>query len=289
MFNGSYVALVTPFKNGEIDLERLGGLVDYHVESGTDGLVPCGTTGESATLSHSEHELVIEFVIQRAAGRVPVLAGTGSNSTSEAISLTRSAQAAGADGALVITPYYNKPPQEGLYRHFAAIAGECSIPIVLYNVPGRTGIDLLPETVARLSSYENVVAVKEASGSVDRTVEILAECDITVLSGDDSLTLALMSVGAKGVISVAANVVPSRMAELVHLAAAGDFAAAAPLHHQLYPLMKSLFIETSPIPVKACMELQGLIEGELRLPLVEAREETREILRGILAELELRV
>ena len=181
MFNGSYVALVTPFKDGEVDLERLGSLVDYHVEAGTHGLVPCGTTGESATLSHREHELVIEFVIKRAAGRVPVLAGTGSNSTTEAVSLTKSAQAAGADGALVITPYYNKPPQEGLYRHFAAIAEECSIPVVLYNVPGRTGIDLLPETVARLSSIENVVAVKEASGSVDRTVEILAECDITIL------------------------------------------------------------------------------------------------------------
>ena len=233
MFHGSYVALVTPFKDGEVDLERLGALVDYHIEAGTDGLVPCGTTGESATLSHKEHELVIEFVIEKAAGRIPVLAGTGSNSTSEAVSLTKSAQAAGADGALVITPYYNKPPQDGLYSHFAAIAEECDIPIVLYNVPSRTGIDLLPGTIGRLSAIANIVAVKEASGSIDRTVEILAECDITVLSGDDSLTLSLMAVGARGVISVVANVAPSQMAELVQLAASGDFASAGPLHHQL--------------------------------------------------------
>ena len=289
MFHGSYVALVTPFKDGEVDLERLGALVDYHIEAGTDGLVPCGTTGESATLSHKEHELVIEFVIEKAAGRIPVLAGTGSNSTSEAVSLTKSAQAAGADGALVITPYYNKPPQDGLYSHFAAIAEECDIPIVLYNVPGRTGIDLLPGTIGRLATIENVVAVKEASGSIDRTVEILAECDITVLSGDDSLTLSLMAVGARGVISVAANVAPSQMAELVQLAASGDFASAGHPHHQLYPLMKALFVETSPIPVKACLEMRGLIEGELRLPLVGATEETRQLLRGILAGLEIKV
>ena len=200
-----------------------------------------------------------------------------------------SAQAAGADGALVITPYYNKPPQDGLYSHFAAIAEECDIPIVLYNVPGRTGIDLLPETIGRLSAIENIVAVKEASGSIDRTVEILAECDITVLSGDDSLTLSLMAVGARGVISVAANVAPSQMAELVQLAASGDFASAGHLHHQLYPLMKALFVETSPIPVKACLEMRGLIEGELRLPLVGATEETRQLLRGVLAGLEIKV
>jgi len=289
MFHGSYVALVTPFKDGEVDLDRLGSLVDYHIEAGTDGLVPCGTTGESATLSHKEHELVIEFVIEKAEGRIPVLAGTGSNSTSEAVSLTKSAQAAGADGALVITPYYNKPPQDGLYSHFAAIAEECDIPIVLYNVPGRTGIDLLPGTIGRLATIENVVAVKEASGSIDRTVEILAECDITVLSGDDSLTLSLMAVGARGVISVAANVAPSQMAELVQLAASGDFASAGHLHHQLYPLMKGLFVETSPIPVKACLEIQGLIEGELRLPLVGAKDETRQLLRGVLAGLEIKV
>ena len=198
-----------------------------------------------------------------------------------------SAQAAGADGALVITPYYNKPPQEGLYSHFAAIAHECELPIVLYNVPGRTGIDLLPQTVVRLAAIENVVAVKEASGSIDRTVEILGECDITVLSGDDSLTLSLMAVGASGVISVAANVVPAQMAELVQLASAGEVAAASRLHHQLYPLMKALFVETSPIPVKACLEMQGLIGGELRLPLVGAEEDTRTLLRGILEGLEI--
>ena len=287
MFSGSYVALVTPFKDGEVDLERLGALVDFHIESGTNGLVPCGTTGESATLSHKEHELVIESVIERAAGRIPVLAGTGSNSTSEAVSLTKSAQAAGADGALVITPYYNKPPQEGLYSHFAAIAHECELPIVLYNVPGRTGIDLLPQTVGRLAAIENVVAVKEASGSIDRTVEILGECDITVLSGDDSLTLSLMAVGASGVISVAANVVPAQMVELVQLASAGEIASASRLHHQLYPLMKALFVETSPIPVKACLEMQGLIGGELRLPLVGAEDDTRSLLRGILEGLEI--
>ena len=283
MFTGSFVALVTPFRGGKVDVEKLEELVDYHVEAGTSGLVPCGTTGESATLSHEEHELVISTVVRKADGRIPVIAGTGSNSTSEAIRLTRHAKEAGADGALLITPYYNRPTQKGLVAHFEAVSRAVDIPLVLYNVPSRTGVNMLPPTVIECASLPNVVGIKEASGSIDQTVEILSACELTVLSGDDSLTLPLMSVGAKGVISVAANVVPKPMVDLVDLAAAGDFAGAREVHFRLYPLFKALFVETNPIPVNAAMALQGMIGPELRLPLVPASDATREALEKVLA------
>ena len=286
MFTGSFVALVTPFRGGKVDVEKLEELVDYHVEAGTSGLVPCGTTGESATLSHEEHELVISTVVRKADGRIPVIAGTGSNSTSEAIRLTRHAKEAGADGALLITPYYNRPTQKGLVAHFEAVSRAVDIPLVLYNVPSRTGVNMLPPTVIECASFPNVVGIKEASGSIDQTVEILSACELTVLSGDDSLTLPLMSVGAKGVISVAANVVPKPMVDLVDLAAAGDFAGAREVHFRLYPLFKALFVETNPIPVKAAMALQGMIGPELRLPLVPASDATREALEKVLAAIE---
>ena len=272
MFTGSYVALVTPFRNGEVDVERLEELVEYHVVAGTHGLVPCGTTGESATMSHDEHELVIRTAVRMADGRIPVLAGTGSNSTAEAIRLTRFARDVGADGALLITPYYNKPTQQGLKRHYEEVAREVDLPVVLYNVPSRTGVNMLPATVIELSRLENIVGIKEASGSIDQTVEILRETDLVVLSGDDSLTLALMAVGAKGVISVAANVVPKLLVDLVDLATAGEYSAARELHYRLFPLFKALFLETNPIPVKAALAIQGRVGPEIRLPLVEMSE-----------------
>jgi len=285
MFSGSLVALVTPFRDGKVDFKKLEELVELHVEAGTNGLVPCGTTGESATLSHEEHMQVITSVARRADGRIPVIAGTGSNSTSEAIRLTQHAREVGADAALLITPYYNKPTQRGLVAHFEAVARETDIPLVLYNIPSRTGVNMLPQAVIECARIPNVVGIKEASGSVDQTVEILRGCNIVVLSGDDSLTLPLMSVGAKGVISVAANVVPKLMVDLVDLAAAGDFAGARELHYRLFPLFKGLFVETNPIPVKAAMALQGVIGPDLRLPLTPLSENYRESLRVILADL----
>jgi 4-hydroxy-tetrahydrodipicolinate synthase len=286
MFSGSLVALVTPFRDGKVDVTRLEELVEFHIEAGTNGLVPCGTTGESATLSHEEHELVITTVVQKADGRIPVIAGTGSNSTTEALRLTRHAREAGADGALLITPYYNKPTQKGLVKHFEAIAKEADIPLVLYNVPSRTGVNMLPATVLECAKLPNVVGIKEASGSIDQSVEIIRESDLVVLSGDDSLTLPLIAVGAKGVISVAANVVPKLMVDLVDLATAGDFCEARKLHLRLYPLFKALFVETNPIPAKAAMAMQGRIEGEIRLPLMPLSEGHREHLRSTLLELE---
>lgn len=287
MFTGSLVALVTPFRNGAVDVDKLEDLVELHIEAGTNGIVPCGTTGESATLSHEEHELVIGTVIRRADGRVPVIAGTGSNSTSEAIRLTRFAKEAGADGALLITPYYNKPTQRGLVQHYEAIAAEVDLPMILYNVPGRTGVNMLPETVIRCAEIPNVVGVKEASGSVDAAVEILRGSRLTLLSGDDSLTLPLISVGAKGVISVAANVAPKLMVDLVDLALAGDYAGARELHLRLFPLFKTLFIETSPIPVKTAMGRMGLIDPELRLPMCALDPRHFATLERVLRDLEL--
>lgn len=284
MFKGSFVALVTPFRDGQVDLERLEELVEFHVQSGTSGLVPCGTTGESATLSHDEHRVVINAVVRKADGRIPVLAGTGSNSTDEAIELTRFAQETGADGALLITPYYNRPTQRGLVQHFVAIAEATDIPLILYNVPSRTGVNMLPPAVIEVAKHPNVVAIKEASGNIQQTVSILRSSDITVLSGDDALTLPLISVGARGVISVAANVVPSQMVDLVDLALEGNFAAARELHFRLDPLFEALFVETNPIPVKAALALRGRIGPEIRLPLTEATEETRRTLERVLDE-----
>ena len=285
MFQGSFVALVTPFRDGQVDRRDLEALVDHQIERGTQGIVPCGTTGESATLSHDEHELVIGTVVERAAGRVPVLAGTGSNSTDEAIRLTRFAQKAGADGALLITPYYNRPTQHGLVAHFRAVAEATEIPLVLYNVPSRTGVNMLPETVIECSRIPRVVGIKEASGSIDQTVEILRECDLDVLSGDDSLTLPLMAVGARGVISVVANVAPRKMSELVASATRGDYDTARALHLELFPLFKRLFCETNPIPVKAAVAMRGLITEEIRLPLTPLSDRYREDLRRLVTEL----
>lgn len=285
MFSGSLVALVTPFKDGKVDLEKLAELVELHIQAGTNGLVPCGTTGESATLSHEEHELVISTVVRKADGRIPVLAGTGSNSTTEAIRLTRFAREAGADGALLITPYYNRPTQRGLVAHFEAVAKETDLPLVLYNVPSRTGVNMLPQAVIDCSRLPNVVGIKEASGNVDQTVEILRGSSLTVLSGDDSLTLPLMAVGAKGVISVAANVAPKLMVDLVDLAAAGDFAAAREIHLRLFPLFKVLFVETNPTPVKAAMAMLGRIRPELRLPLLPMEPGNQRALQDVLQDL----
>ena len=268
MFRGSFVALVTPFKrNSEIDFDAYGRLVDFHLKEGTDGIVPCGCTGEAATLTHAEQKECIRFVVARVAGKVPVMAGTGSNSTAEAISLTRFAKEAGADAALLITPYYNKPTPAGQIAHFTAIAEAVDIPIVLYNVPSRTGTNMLPQTVAALNKVPSIVAIKEAAGSVDQVSQIIGECDITVLSGDDSLTLPMMAVGATGVVSVAANVAPRKLAALCGEFAKGNVAGARNIHYELLPLFKALFIETNPIPVKAALARMGLIENNLRLPL----------------------
>ncbi|GAB62612.1 MAG: 4-hydroxy-tetrahydrodipicolinate synthase [Candidatus Jettenia sp.] len=282
MFEGSFVALVTPFKNGEVDYKKLKELIEYHIENGTNGIVPCGTTGESATLSFDEHERIIGEVVSMAAGRIIVLAGTGSNNSREALRLTKHAKKSGAHGALLITPYYNKPTPEGLYRHYKLIAEEVDIPIVIYNVPSRTGISILPETVAKLSEMKNIVGIKEASGNIDQTTQILQWCNITVLSGDDSLTLPIMSVGGKGVISVAANIVPADVAALTRHCLEGNFDAARKCHHKLFPLSKGMFIETNPIPVKTAMRLLGRINGEMRLPLCDMTQEHESQLVGIL-------
>ena len=273
MLGGSVVALVTPFRNGEVDLGKLKELVEFHIKEGTNAISPCGTTGESATLTHEEHERVISEVVQQVRGRIPVVAGTGSNSTREALRLTHYAKKAGADAALIITPYYNKPTQEGLYRHYKALAEGVDIPIVVYNVPSRTGVSISPETVARLGEFKNVVAIKEASGSLDQVSDILRLCKITVLSGDDSLTLPILSLGGKGVVSVAANIVPGDTARLVDSFLKGDASEAVRLHHKLFPLCKAMFIETNPIPVKTAMRLLGRINGELRMPLCEMSKE----------------
>src|SRR6516225_2100251 len=268
LFAGLTVAIVTPFRNGEIDFDELGRLVDWHVEQGTDALAPAGTTGESPTLDHEEHERVIAAVVERARGRIKVLPGTGSNSTREAIRLTRFARRAGADGALMVGPYYNKPTQEGYYRHFAAVAEAVDLPIVLYNIPGRTGSNILPETIARLAAIPGIVAIKEATGSLDQASQIAVTTNLTILSGDDSLTLPLMSVGARGVVSVVGNIVPRDMKALVTAFLAGRIDEAQRWHRKLFPLCRDMLgVATNPIPVKAAMELLGRGTGELRLPM----------------------
>jgi len=283
MFSGSLVALITPFKNGQVDYAAIERLVDWHIEQGTDGLVPVGTTGESPTVAVEEHEKIIATVVRRAAGRVPVIAGAGANATDEAVVLTRFARDAGADATLQVCPYYNKPTQEGLYRHFAAIAEAVDLPIVLYNIPGRTSVNMTPETVARLAQLPQIVAIKEATGSMDQTSEILARCDLAVLSGDDSLTLPLMALGARGVISVAANLVPQDVKRLTAAMLAGDLETAQAAHRKLYALCRAMFIETNPIPVKTAMRWAGLIESdEKRLPLTDLSEANAATLRQAL-------
>jgi 4-hydroxy-tetrahydrodipicolinate synthase len=289
MLSGSMVALATPFRNGQIDWTSLDALVDFHLQHGTDALVPCGTTGESPTLSHEEHDLVIERVVKRAKGRVPVIPGTGSNSTAEALRLTKHAKEVGADAALVVTPYYNKPTQAGLYQHFGAIAQQVDIPIVLYNIPGRCGIEISTDTIVRLrSDYPNIVAVKHATGNVDGASELICRCDIVILSGDDSMTLPLMSVGGRGVISVIANLVPAQTKALTDAALKGDFAAAAEHHKKLFPLAKAMLsLETNPIPIKTAMAMRGMIAEEFRLPLCPMQPENKKKLQAILTQANL--
>lgn len=284
MFEGVTVALVTPFTDGEVDFDKIAELVAWHIGEGTDCILPCGTTGESPTLSHQEHDRVVDAVIKAAAGKVRVLAGAGSNSTSEAVRLTRHAAEAGADAALVIVPYYNKPTQEGMYRHFRRVAESADIPIVIYNVPGRTGASIAPETVMRLAVIDNIVAIKEASGSLDQASAIIGGCDLEVLCGDDSLTLPIMSVGGKGVVSVVANLVPADMAAMVKAYSAGDVAGAAAHHERLFPLCRAMFFETNPIPVKTAMKLLGRLNGEMRLPLCEMSQANEARLKGALED-----
>jgi 4-hydroxy-tetrahydrodipicolinate synthase len=269
LFAGVTVAIVTPFKSGEVDWDELGKLVDWHCEQGTDALAPCGTTGESPTLTHDENERVVAFVCERARGRIKVMAGTGSNSTAEAVRMTRAAQRAGADGTLQVGPYYNKPTQEGYFRHFAAVADATDLPIVVYNIPGRTASNIQPETLARMAERcPTVVAVKEATGSLDQASQIVTLTDLTVLSGDDSLTLPLMSIGGKGVVSVVGNVVPRDMMALVRAFAAGQIDQARQWHRKLFPFCRDMLgVATNPIPLKAAMKLLGRGNGEMRLPM----------------------
>ncbi|MDY0187358.1 MAG: 4-hydroxy-tetrahydrodipicolinate synthase [Syntrophus sp. (in: bacteria)] len=281
MFKGAIVAIVTPFKNGEVDEQALRELIEFQIESGTDGIVPCGTTGESATLSHAEHDRVIEITIDAVKKRVPVIAGTGSNSTAEAMRLTRHAHEAGADGALVVAPYYNRPTQEGLYQHYKALAESVPMPIVPYNIPSRTGVNILPETVARLAKIDNIVGVKEASGSLKQMNEVIQLCDSTfsVLSGDDFFTLPLLTLGGKGVISVISNVAPADMAGLVDAFEAGDLKKARELHDRMVSLIDALFLETNPVPVKAALAMMGKMSADVRLPLCRMSEGNLERLR----------
>ena len=289
MFEGSFVAIVTPFSNGKVDASALRGLIEFHIENGTNGIVPCGTTGESATLSHAEHEEVIRIAVETCKGRIPVLAGTGSNATQEAIELTQRAEKIGADGALLITPYYNKPTQEGLFQHFSAVAKETDLPIILYNVPSRTSINMVPSTVARLSSVRNIVGIKEASGSLVQVSEIIDSCgpDFEVISGEDALTWPILAIGGKGAISVTANLVPDRCAKLCRAAREGDVDKAKELHYELLKLSDVMFIETNPIPVKAALALMGLIENEFRAPLCAPSEENLAKLKAVLKTYDL--
>ena len=267
-FAGLTVAVITPFKDGQVDYENLRKLVDWHVTEGTDCLAPCGTTGESPTLDHDEHEKVVAMVCEQAHGRIKVMAGTGSNSTREAIRLTKAAKKAGADGALMVGPYYNKPTQDGYYKHFAAVADAVDLPIVLYNIPGRTGSNMLPETIAKLAKLPQIVAVKEATGSMDQASSIAALCDITLLSGDDSLTLPLMSIGGRGVVSVVGNIVPRDMKAMLNAWEAGKLADAIKWHYKLFSLCRDMLgIATNPIPIKTAMKMLGRDTGELRLPM----------------------
>ncbi len=287
MFEGAYTAIVTPFnRDGSVDYGKLRALIDLQIAGGIDGIVPVGTTGESPTLDFPEHEKVIEVTIDACRGRAKVIAGTGANATSEALELTRHALKAGADGTLQVTPYYNKPNQEGLYRHFAAVA-DLGLPVVLYNVPGRSAREIDVATIARLAKHPKVVAVKEAGGSVDRVSQILRACNMTVLSGDDPLTLPMMAIGAKGVISVASNIAPKPVADMVHAALAGQWDEARRLHLRYHRLFTDLFVDTNPIPVKAAMAMAGLIEEVYRLPLCETSDANKKKIADCLKEVGL--
>ena len=291
MFSGSLVALVTPFKDGKVDWQSLEGLVAFHLESGTHGIVPCGTTGESATLSHQEHDEVIKAVIKAVNKRVPVIAGTGSNSTAEAVRLTREAEKSGADGALMISPYYNRPTQEGIYQHYKKVASEVGIPIIVYNIPGRTGSKIEPETLARLAELKNIAGVKEATGSVDQAIDVLRLCGdrLAVFSGEDSLIFSLMALGGKGVISTVANVAPKETAQLAEACLKGNWEEGRDWQFKLLPLIRAVFIETNPIPIKTALSLMGKCTGELRLPLTPMGEGNLKKLRQAMVDFSLPV
>lgn len=284
MFKGAIVAIVTPFKKGKVDEASLRKLIEFQIKNGTDGIVPCGTTGESSTLSHEEHDRVVEIAIDAVKKRVPVIAGTGSNSTAEAIRLTKHAHKAGADGALMVAPYYNRPTQEGLYQHYKAVAEAVPIPIIIYNIPGRTGVNINPDTLARLSKIKNIVGVKEASGSIKQMSDVISLCgpNFDVLSGDDLFTLPLMAMGGRGVISVISNVAPADMAALVDAFEAGDLKKARALHFKMAGLIDALFIETNPTPVKAALSLMKKISYEVRLPLYKMSDANYEKLKKVM-------
>ncbi|MDP3789178.1 MAG: 4-hydroxy-tetrahydrodipicolinate synthase [Candidatus Omnitrophota bacterium] len=288
-FKGSMVALVTPFSNGKIDEKALKELIEFHIKSGTAALVPCGTTGESPTLNYEEHDRVIELTVELAKGRIPVIAGTGSNSTEEAIILTKHAEKVGADASLQVSPYYNRPTQKGLYLHFKAIAESVKIPIILYNIASRTGVNIEPETFVKLAAIKNIIGVKEASGSLDQMSRIRQLCpkDFLLISGDDSLTLPLMSIGGVGVISVVANIIPKDVADMYTAFEKGDVKRAEALHYKMLALTKSMFIETNPIPVKTAMGLMKMIDSEIRLPLCEMAPENKEKLVKALKDYKL--
>ena len=286
MFKGSMVALVTPFKAGKVDWQSLEALIEFHISNGTHGIVPCGTTGESATLSHQEHDDVIKAVIKAVHKRVPVIAGTGSNSTDEAVRLTREAEQSGADGALMISPYYNRPTQEGIFQHYKKVASEVGIPIIVYNIPGRTGSKIEPETLARLSEIKNVAGVKEATGSVDQAIDVIRLCgeNLAVYSGEDTLTFSLMALGGKGVISTVANIAPKEMAQLTEACLKGEWEKGRDLQFRLITLIHAVFLETNPIPIKTALAQMGKCTGELRLPLTPMSEGNLKKLRQTMSE-----
>jgi 4-hydroxy-tetrahydrodipicolinate synthase len=287
MFRGSIVAIVTPFKNGKVDEQKLRDLIEFQIKNGTSGIVPCGTTGESATLSFEEHDRVIEITIEQAKKRAPVIAGTGSNSTEEAIMLTKHAAKAGADASLQVSPYYNRPTQKGLYEHFKAIAGSVKIPIILYNIASRTGVNIEPETIARLArDCKNIIGVKEASGNLDQMSRIKALCEpnFDLISGDDSLTLPILGIGGTGIISVVANIVPGDVANLVSEFEKGNIKKAQQIHYKLLPLIRAVFLETNPIPVKTAMGLLRMCEPDLRLPMCAMSPENLEKLKAALKD-----
>jgi 4-hydroxy-tetrahydrodipicolinate synthase len=283
MFSGAFTATVSPFKEGKLDEARFRAQLEFQIKEGIDGLVPVGTTGESPTLDFTEHERAIALAVEVSRGRVPVIAGTGANATTEALELHQFAKKAGANGALSVNPYYNKPSQEGLYRHFMTLADRVDLQIVLYNIPGRTGITMTAQTVARLNKHPNIVAIKEATGIPDMTSEILSLCDITVISGDDSLTVPLMSIGAKGVISVLSNLMPAKVKAITKLCLDGKFAEAAKIHRALFPLIKAIFLDGNPAGIKHAMKIAGMDSGELRLPLWEANDATKQIIESCMS------
>jgi 4-hydroxy-tetrahydrodipicolinate synthase len=286
MFSGAFTALVTPFRNGEVDVEALEGMVEFQIQNGIHGLVPCGTTGETPAMSESEDRLVIETVVRVANGRVPVIAGTGSNSTDMAIKYTKMAEEVGADGSLQVSPYYNKPTQEGLYRHFAAVAESTDLPIILYNIPGRTSVTIDAETTARLAEIPNIVGTKEATLSMNMAMDVMNLCGegFDVLSGDDPVTLPLMSLGGRGVISVASNVAPAAVSDMVNALLKGNWERGRELHYELLPLFRALFVETNPIPVKTAASILGLCSDEMRMPMIPLQGENLNTLRRIMEE-----